>query len=269
MYKYIALDFDGTLLGPNHDISHHSVKLLRKLQEAGIIIILCSGRNVSQMNFVADKIGSDHHDTFIISDNGGVVTEIDNGKRTVLRNAKFKPGELAQILSQVKGRTKTLVAFNDGKRYLDRYNFREMRRAYFRFKEKSIIGLPNEASKILLIDRQKKIETIYQEVKDEVISAHPHINVFRSVPTLIEITPEGSTKGQGLEMVFNLKGWDLNELIAFGDGENDISMFEVAGKAIAMDNAFDTVKACSDEICLSNKEDGVAKYLEHLYADIL
>ncbi len=95
------------------------------------------------------------------------------------------------------------------------------------------------------------------------------VNVFRSVPSLIEITPSGSTKGLGLKTVFELKGWDLKDLIVFGDGENDISMFEVAGHAVAMENAFDTVKAVADEVCLSNKEDGVAVYLEQIYSEIL
>ncbi len=54
-----------------------------------------------------------------------------------------------------------------------------------------------------------------------------------------------------------------------GDGENDISMFEVAGQAVAMDNAFDTVKAEADEICLSNDKEGVADYLERIFTQVL
>lgn len=269
MYKYIALDFDGTLLHTNHSVSERSVKLLKQLQDMGIIIILCSGRNLSQMNSVAEKIDSDHHDTFIISDNGGVVTEIDNGVRTTLRNLKFAEGQLQAITKIVEGRTHVISAFNDGQRYLQKFRVKEALRALIRFQEFVKIGLPPTASKILLIDQKAKIEEVYPQVCNDVLTQFPKINVFRSVPTLIEITPEGSTKGQGLQLVFEQKGWDLADLIVFGDGENDISMFEVAGKAIAMENAFDTVKAKADEVCLSNDEDGVAQYLEQIYASIL
>lgn len=269
MFKYIALDFDGTLLGADHNISQRSIDVLKKLQEKGIKIILCSGRNVTQMNFVADKIGAEKYDTYIVSDNGGVVTEIKDGKRTVLKNAKFRDGELTEILKVVKRRTRIISAFNDGRRYMAKFHLLEMIVAYYRYKERSIIGLPNQASKILLIDRQQKIEVIYDEVKDQVIQKFSHVNVFRSVPTLIEITPEGSTKGQGLEMIFNIEGWDLKDLIVFGDGENDISMFEVAGRAVAMANAFDTVKVCADDMCPPNTKDGVAVYLENLYKDLI
>lgn len=269
MYKYIALDFDGTLLRNDHDISQRSVELLKKLQDHGIIIILCSGRNISQMNFVADKIDSDHHDTFIVSDNGGVVTEIDNGVRTTLRNLKFASGELEAIAKLVDGQTRVFSSFNEGKRYLKKFRFKEALRALVRFREIAKIGMPETASKILLVDQKEHIEDIYQDVSERVLTQFPHLNVFRSVPTLIEITPAGSTKGQGLELVFELKGWDLADLIVFGDGENDISMFKVAGTAVAMENAFDTVKAHADDICLSNDVDGVAEYLEQIYSDIL
>lgn len=269
MYKYIAIDFDGTLLGTDHNISHRSVKVLKKLQAKGIIILLCSGRNVSQMNFVAEKIDSDNHDTFIISDNGGVITEIDNGKRSVLRNAKFEAEQLSAILKLTKGKTKVQSSFNDGVRYITKINVSQMLRALIRFREFTKIGKPEVASKILLVDKPEHIEQVYDQVKAEVLDNYSDVNVFRSVPTLIEITPNGSTKGLGLKTVFDLKGWDLKDLIVFGDGENDISMFEVAGHAVAMENAFDTVKAVADEVCLSNKEDGVAVYLEQIYSEIL
>lgn len=269
MYKYIAIDFDGTLLGTDHHVSHRSVKVLKKLQDKGIIILLCSGRNISQMNFVAEMIDSDHHDTFIISDNGGVITEIDNGKRTTLRNAKFEAEQLAGIMELTKGKTKVQSSFNDGVRYLTKVNVKQMLRALIMFHEVSKIGVPEVASKILLVDKKEHIEKVYDQVKTEVLSKYSDVNVFRSVPTLIEITPPGSTKGLGLKTVFELKGWDLKDLLVFGDGENDISMFEVAAHAVAMDNAFDTVKAVADEVCLSNADDGVAVYLEQMYAEIL
>lgn len=269
MYKYIALDLDGTLLRSNHEISQRSVDVLKKLQEAGIVVILCSGRSISQMNVIAEKINSDHYDTFIVSSNGGVVTEINKGVRTTLRNLTFESGELEAIADLVDGRTKVFSAISPSGRYLKKFRLREALRAMILFHEIVRIGIPKTASKILLVDKKEHIEDIYQDVSSQVLLLYPHLNVFRSVPTLIEITPSGSTKGQGLELVFKAKHWDPNELIVFGDGENDISMFQMAGKAIAMANAFDTVKLEADDICRSNDEDGVAQYLEHIYAGIL
>ncbi len=270
MYKYIAIDFDGTLLRSNHNISARSVEVLKELQEAGIKVLLCSGRNVSQMNFVAEKIDSDKYHTYIISDNGGVITKVETEtERSVLRSTLFDDEQVRDLVKMLSGRTKILATFKDGVRYLAKPNVIEMFRAYMRYKEFSKIGIPAKASKMLLIDSVYNINEQYEDIKNMVLAEYPTLNVFRSVPTLIEITPNGSTKGQGLQFVFEKNGWSLDELIVFGDGENDISMFEVAGHAVAMENAFDTVKAKANDITLSNDEDGVAVYLEKIYTNIL
>lgn len=269
MYKYIAIDFDGTMLGSNHDVSLRTIKVLRRLQKRGIIVIPCSGRNISQMDFAVKKIGCENYNTFVVSDNGGAVTKIDKGKRTLIRNGQFSQEELANIIKLVRKDTNILVAFKDGKRYMEKFNAKEQLRVFLRFRERIQLGMPEVASKILLVDKVPHINHIYDDVKTKVLDCSPNVNVFRSVPTLIEITPEGSTKGQGLKMIFEKQGWNLDELICFGDGENDISMFEVAGKSVAMENGFDTVKSIADDVCLPNDHDGVAIYLEHLYEDLL
>lgn len=267
MYKYVAIDLDGTILGDNHKISDYSVDVLKKLQKRGITVILCSGRNISQMNFVAEKIQTELYDTYIVSDNGGVITKIYDGKREVIKNFEFEKSDLLNLLELTKGTTKTTSMFKDGSRYTLKFNFKENFRSLLYFREFTKIGIPNGASKLLLIDSREKIEHEYQLVKLKIEKLMPYINVFRSVPTLIEITPPGATKGSALEMIFAMNNWELSELIAFGDGENDISMFLVAGLAVAMENGFDTLKEVSDDICLSNNENGVAKYLLNLFGD--
>lgn len=265
MYKYVAVDFDGTILGSNHKMSKRTASTLKKLQEKGIVVILCSGRNISQMEFVAKEINSFDYYTYIVSDNGGVVTQLKNGEKLELKNNKFNNEQLSELFKTVKGKTRVLVAFNNGKRYLTKFNIREMLRAYIRFGEFYKLGEPKQASKVLMIDNKEKIEKIYDQEKVEILTKFPELNVFRSVPTLIEVTPKDSTKGKGLNLVFEKNNWNLEDLIVFGDGENDISMFEVAGKAVAMENGFDTVKVKADDICKTNDEDGVAIYLENLY----
>ena len=54
------------------------------------------------------------------------------------------------------------------------------------------------------------------------------------------------------------------QIAAFGDDFNDIGMLKLCGKGIAMNNAIDEVKAIADKICLSNEEDGVAKYIAEM-----
>ena len=70
------------------------------------------------------------------------------------------------------------------------------------------------------------------------------------------------SKGQALLKLAQIKNISLDNVIAFGNGENDIDMLKIAGTGIAMDNSFDTVKEVADAICEDNEHDGIGKYLE-------
>ncbi|MGX8703814.1 MAG: HAD hydrolase family protein, partial [bacterium] len=74
-------------------------------------------------------------------------------------------------------------------------------------------------------------------------------------------TPTGS-KGCALRMFARQLGFDMDEVMAFGDAENDLTMLEAAGTGIAMGNALPEVKAAADLVTLSNDEDGVAAAIE-------
>ena len=88
------------------------------------------------------------------------------------------------------------------------------------------------------------------------------LNIFRSEPFFMELTPPGIDKAKSLGRLLDITGIKREEFIACGDGFNDVSMIEFAGLGVAMANAQDAVKAVADEITLSNDEDGVALIVE-------
>jgi hydroxymethylpyrimidine pyrophosphatase-like HAD family hydrolase len=81
----------------------------------------------------------------------------------------------------------------------------------------------------------------------------------------LEILPGGITKGSGLTKALKFRGLEGQNVIAFGDEENDLSMFSVAGFSAAPSNARDTVYAAADFKLCSNNDDGVAEFLEKLF----
>ena len=91
------------------------------------------------------------------------------------------------------------------------------------------------------------------------------INVFRSEPYFLELVPQGIDKALSLAVLLKEIGVERKEMIAIGDGYNDLSMIKFAGLGIAMGNAQEPVKKAADYITLSNEEDGVAEALEHFY----
>jgi Cof subfamily protein (haloacid dehalogenase superfamily) len=91
--------------------------------------------------------------------------------------------------------------------------------------------------------------------------------VYRSEPFFLEILPKGINKANALEMLLKEVGAEREELMAFGDGYNDISMIEYAGMGVAMSNGNELIKEKADYVAPSNDEGGIAHVLEKFVLD--
>ncbi len=87
---------------------------------------------------------------------------------------------------------------------------------------------------------------------------------FRSEPFYLEVVPRGIDKAACLQHILNRLSLTPANLIACGDGYNDISMIRFAGLGVAMENANDAVKQVADSITLSNEADGIAVLVKSL-----
>ena len=88
------------------------------------------------------------------------------------------------------------------------------------------------------------------------------MDVFRSAPFFIELVPQGIDKAQSLLRLLGKLNLSQQDLMAFGDGYNDLSMLKLAAMGVAMENAAPEVRAEADWVTLSNENDGVAHALE-------
>ena len=91
------------------------------------------------------------------------------------------------------------------------------------------------------------------------------MSVFRSAPFFLELVPNGIDKAQSLQRLLGKINLTPADMIAFGDGYNDLSMLKLAGVGVAMANAAPEVRAEADYVTLSNEEDGVAAALNHFW----
>ena len=92
--------------------------------------------------------------------------------------------------------------------------------------------------------------------------------VCREMPFFLEILPPGIDKAYGLEKLIYTLGMQREEVIACGDGYNDITMLQFAGLGVAMENAQEATKKAADYITLSNDEDGIAHVIEKFILEI-
>ena len=86
--------------------------------------------------------------------------------------------------------------------------------------------------------------------------------VTQAVPEYIEVLPLGASKGRGVQMLLDDLGILPEEMMAIGDGENDLEMLQMAGIGIAMGNGRTAVKAIADYIVSDNNHSGVAEAIE-------
>ena len=134
-----------------------------------------------------------------------------------------------------------------------------MRRKRDSFKD----NLKNPIHKVLITGKPEYVARIIDEFKEPFGDS---LSIYRSAPFFIEVMAQGIDKAASLDRLSKSLGIKQEEVIAFGDGYNDLSMIEYAGMGVAMNNAVDGVKERADYITLSNDEDGIAyalnKFLE-------
>ena len=109
-------------------------------------------------------------------------------------------------------------------------------------------------------DYHSRIEDLY-EIVGEIVRDKQIDVVFSGLP-MVEIVPAGCGKETGLSWLCSHLGIASTEVIAFGDGMNDLSMLKWAGKGIAMGQSVERVIGCADEVTLANSDDGVAVWIE-------
>lgn len=129
-----------------------------------------------------------------------------------------------------------------------------------------VIGLkdfPSEieypVNKCLVVGDPEKIEVFEPQIAKDL---EGRISVYTSTPFFLECMPPGIDKASSLDRLIKILKIDRQEVIACGDGHNDLSMIKFAGLGVAMNNADELVKAAADYITGSNDEDGVGQVIE-------
>lgn len=114
-------------------------------------------------------------------------------------------------------------------------------------------------AKCLIVGDPEPLAVLEQKMKTEL---EGKMNVFRSEPFFLELVPNGIDKARSLAVLLEELNMKPEDMIAVGDGFNDLSMIKFAGLGVAMANAQEVVKQGADYITLSNEEDGVAAVVD-------
>lgn len=271
MYKLIATDIDGTLVNSKKVITPMTRDALISAQEAGAKIVLASGRPICSMTHLADDLRMNDFGGYVIAFNGGQVTEYKTGKR--IQDTMLPDNILPTLLRYARWAGMAFATYTDTLLYTDNPEDEYIKiaaKTNFNLQVTKADSIENgrwetedgkwihSLYKILIAGEPSQLVALEERMQHDLGS---EVNIFRSQPFFLECVPLNANKGKGLEAICRHEGIIKEDIIAFGDNYNDLSMLEFAGTGVAMDNADDEIKNVANATTSSNENDGIALFL--------
>lgn len=262
-YKVLVLDLDGTLTNSKKEISERNKAALMAAQKKGIIIILASGRPTYGIVPLAEELELAKYDGYILSFNGGTI--INWKTKEVIHEAKIAGEIVPHLYSDATRNGVTIISYANEhiitENKDDKYVAIEAHLNKMKVKqvESFTETISHDTPKCLIVGDEHILKILEKEMQNK----YGHsMSIYRSEPFFLELMPQNIDKAQSLKKLLYHLEIDSEQMIACGDGFNDLSMIEFAGLGVAMQNAQQKVKDASNYITLSNDEDGVAHVVD-------
>lgn len=259
-YKLIALDIDGTLTNSKKEVTPRTRHALLEAQNQGKKIILASGRHPVGIYPLAKDLMLDRYGGYIMAFNGGKIINCTTGETVV---SKLFPKEyLADIVGVLKESNITINTYDNKKIYSDSkvndytYVEKDILKTDMVVVDDFISAIKFDINKILLAGEPDEIDR-YKEILSNRYDGL--LDIYKSAPYFLEIMPFGVTKGSMLPLLLQKLDLKREELAAFGDNYNDMTMIGYAGFGVAMGNGEPDVKKIADYVCESNDDEGISK----------
>jgi Cof subfamily protein (haloacid dehalogenase superfamily) len=288
-YKILAVDMDGTLLNSEKQITDYNLKAIEKLKTAGIKFVICSGRVPVGLRHYMNKVSKGQP---VICSNGGLVLDEDN--EHVIYSKTMTYNDALSVIDFLRENGDPYYHFyHSGIMCTEKF---ELAAAdYYKFcknvpKEEKLEIRILPDSKVYLeqlkeqlkanpskdIDWQLKLDfrkfvvvnnnLDALDAMQEKLKKYNNLEVTKSERNNLEIMSAGINKGLGLEILAKHYGYSLEECVAVGNDENDLSMIRAAGLGVAMKNSADKIKNSADYITeKDNNNDGIAEVIEKFF----
>lgn len=260
----LAIDLDGTLLGPDGEVSPRNQAAVRAAVDAGLHVVLATARWFQLAERTATLLGLSDP---VIACSGAEVRRLSDGLDLMdVRVPSAFTDELYGLLDEAGA--VVWVA--------------EEERVVFRMDGPPPPQLGDELTKIDALVGEaaaspRMVMIFGPEVNGRILAdLAPRWSeevrfldsVLRAGISVLTLTGHGADKGDALRIACADLGIDAADVVAFGDSEADVELFRVAGRSVAMGQASDEVKAAATRVTTSNAEDGVALVIEELLREI-
>lgn len=248
MYKLVVLDLDGTLLNDEKEISKYTSNVLKQIKN-NTKIVLASARGFWSIKPYLEKLHLLDKENYTISYNGSLI--VNNLEQSIV-DEEIEENYKKILVDYIKN-------YNNMEWLVYTYNER--------IKSKDIDNIEifmnkNKIYKVVCRADEKTIKTVKNSLPKFIFDL---FEITSSTVNRIEFVKKGMTKVNAISKLLDILKIEQNEVIAIGNGENDIEMIKFAGCGIAMKNAPFSVKSSADIITDTNNDDGVGKILFELF----
>ncbi len=268
--RLLALDIDGTLLswvegrGTTYEVVPDAVRdAVRRAHDAGAHVVLASGRSPHGMTRVADLL--DIHDgqrdpLWVVASNGAVVfryppmevvhEETFDAAPAVAAVLEHHPGALVAVEERGVGGYRVNRVFPEG----------ELSGEQLITHVDDIVGEP--VSRVIVRDPEATADDFIELAANLGLHGTDYVVGWTA---WLDLTPVGVSKASGLAMVAERLGVAQDDVLAIGDGRNDLEMLRWSARGVAMGQAIEEVREAADDVTASVYDDGVAAELDRWF----
>ncbi|MDR0383220.1 MAG: Cof-type HAD-IIB family hydrolase [Spirochaetaceae bacterium] len=272
--KAIAIDLDGTVLGDNAKLSGRARRALGGCIARGLRVIIATGRCMKSAEAYRAAIGAEGPAVYY----NGAMTLYMPARATLEKHTVGQEAIscCADIARAENIHFQVFICRGDGADFSETLVAEKPSDATKAYMERTgldfMYGDLNEAMtgedsaycvKGIFIDKEAKLRRVQRLVHERLGNA---VNTMTSADFILEVLAGGVTKASGLRSAMAFYGLRTEEIIAFGDEENDIGMLSFAGYSVAPANARKSVQDAADLVVGANTDDGVARFLEKTFA---
>ena len=270
MIKAIILDIDGTLTNSQKEISPATKEALMKAQKAGIRLAIASARSLNGLARFGRWLDFEHNHGILICYNGGLIIDAESGETLY---SKAMPKELAKEICEYLKQYDVIPMIDRGKyMYLNDVYHGPI---HVNGEEFDVIRYETRSNEFKICEIEDLAEWIDFDVPKILVAMEPELlnkiepelfrpfvdraKVGRTAPFYFEYNALGVDKAVAMRDAFKSLGRSYDEMMAFGDAQNDIDMIRSVKYGIAMGNAVEGLKTVAFDVTDDNDHDGIAK----------
>ncbi|MGT2926919.1 Cof-type HAD-IIB family hydrolase [Streptococcus cuniculipharyngis] len=272
--KAVCFDIDGTLLNDIKSVQKSTQKAIKELHQQGILVGVATGRGPSFINRFMENLELD----FAVSYNGQYIFTRDQviyanalSKKDLYRVIKYASNKRREISLGTETGLVGSNIINMGTSRFGQLVSRLIPKEWARTVQRSFKHVvrrikPQNHSNLLTIVQKPIYQVVLVATKEEtqvLREKFPQLTITRSSPYSADLIAKNMSKLAGIRRVGRYFGFDVQEVMAFGDSDNDLEMLAGVGIGVAMGNGTEEAKKAAAYTTSSNNQDGIAKALAH------